>query len=887
MAIYTLKIKRVLNVSEMQFDFDGLIQLLAGHLYSEKKVFIRELIQNSHDAIQRRAAKDPDFNIENGRIDIYTDLSSEPAVIRFRDNGIGMSKEDLEDYLSSVGSSGTKTNREDAPDVIGQFGIGFLSGFVVAKNIIVNTKSWHEADSPNGWSWQNSGRKEYELSSVEVEKVGTDVAIYMASAEDHGLIRDDAIRDVVRTYADMLKIPVHLNYGESPINQRIMPWERDLSDDELDLDCRIYLEKNMPDSVLEVIPLHETGDVKVSGVLYITRTRVIARDTPRVIRVFQKRMFLCENTPEILPKWAGFVNGVINTSDLSPNAARDNFRRDEKFERLRDYLGEQVIAHFEKLKANNRERLSEILAYHDLAIKAACHYYDPFFEKFWHMLEWRVNSQSMAAKTMSRPGGRRFVSEGDTSDYAWVTLPDLIDSLPIDESGLKRLNCFTTHSSANQFFEMANAAGTTVLDASVHFETELIKTWAQKHPEIRLAHVDKEDDPNVFRQIDLNTDRKIQELANQMSLHVRPGGGRLRVEAKRFEPAELSAVLKSSPEGSGANKAREIMSDPNSSASLRDMAEDMMRMARNADMRMTINATNPLIRQLAALDDFEDDEVIDLMGGIYNDAILYNQELMTPSNAKIFHQQFGRLLQRSVDYLKQRGELRAFQQQRARQMSPASRRQHKVAFYITPFSEAFQPVREAVRNVVEDKLGCQLLTAADITYDDLIRGNVRQHIDAADFFIADVTGANPNVMQELGAVHYGRADSPTLLIAGLQEGQKSPEFPADLQGHIACTYKQGDSPKQIATELADTFSKNHKLKQLLSDNGRETYFSPAVLQSYVGGTIQLSAEIYSKLSEQLPTATSWLQASVEDIALLVNDEDIASIVLKRVTAKLN
>lgn len=83
-------------MAEMQFDFDGLIQLLAGHLYSEKKVFIRELIQNSHDAIQRRAKVDPDFSVENGRIDISTDLSVEPEIIRFSDNGLGMSKQDLQ-----------------------------------------------------------------------------------------------------------------------------------------------------------------------------------------------------------------------------------------------------------------------------------------------------------------------------------------------------------------------------------------------------------------------------------------------------------------------------------------------------------------------------------------------------------------------------------------------------------------------------------------------------------------------------------------------------------------------------------------------------------------------------------------------------------------------
>ncbi|HBL29809.1 MAG TPA: HSP90 family protein, partial [Acidobacteria bacterium] len=93
-------------------------------LYSEKKVFIRELIQNAHDAIQRRAVKDPSFNREQGHIDILTDLTASPARIIFRDNGLGMSVEDLEEFLSTIGKSGTKAARDEAPEVIGQFGIG-------------------------------------------------------------------------------------------------------------------------------------------------------------------------------------------------------------------------------------------------------------------------------------------------------------------------------------------------------------------------------------------------------------------------------------------------------------------------------------------------------------------------------------------------------------------------------------------------------------------------------------------------------------------------------------------------------------------------------------------------------------------------------------------
>ena len=160
--------------------------------------------------------------------------------------------------------------------------------------------------------------------------------------------------------------------------------------------------------MLEIIPIEINDELRpgfllqAEGALYITRTRVLAVDAPRTVRIFLKRMYLCEEK-QLLPDWATFVNGILNVDGLSPNAARDNFRRDTMSERLRDRLGDIIVAHFENLRENEPRRLSEILAYHDFGIKAACYYYDLFFEKFGHLLEWRINGKSNAGGGSNRP----------------------------------------------------------------------------------------------------------------------------------------------------------------------------------------------------------------------------------------------------------------------------------------------------------------------------------------------------------------------------------------------------------------------------------------------------------------------------------------------------
>lgn len=898
---------------EMTFDFDGLIQLLAGYLYAEKKVFIRELIQNAHDAIQRRIADDPAFDRDQGHIDIITDLSGTGRII-FRDNGIGMTEDDLVTFLSTIGKSGTQEARAAAAendnalaDVIGQFGIGFLSGFVVGQRVEVRTRHWQAAET-QGCHWENSGRADYTITPANLSQVGTEVIVHLASAEHRGLLHEDAVKKVIREYADMLRIAIHLNdpnHHRPPVNTRVMPWERPgLSEEELRIDAIVYLEKTVPDSVLEIIPIRIDDPARdgapalwAEGLLYITRTRVLGRDAPRTVRVFLKRMFVCEEAKDALPPWATFINGIINTRSLSPNAARDNFTYDEAFTRLQDRLGDLIVSHFERLRETDPQRLSEILAYHHLGIQAACHYYEPFFHKFGHLLEWRINANAPAARSANKPSVRRLLGDELGANHASATLPEVLASLPAPPGGgPKKLPCFTTHSSANQLFEMADAAGTTVLDAGYPFGSELLQAWADRNRDtVVLVYVDREDDPEVFRETDPTQDRAVMQLARLMSMSIRTSGsGQVRVEARRFEPASLPAILKSS-EASSAMKARSILSDPNSSSSVRAIAEDLLRMMRITDMRMNINALNPLIRALADLlvANPQDSDLAQIMMCVYNDAILYNSELMTPSNAQKFHRQFQWLMVRLIDFVKHKDDLaherEALDRQRAAfepEDDGRRRRRHFAGFLMTPFSADFAVAREAVRSVVEDRFGCELRIASDRTFEHFIRGNVEAHMDDADFFIADVTGANPNVMMELGAAYHSRKPKPVLLIARIARDGDKPDLPADLAGHLAVTYVAGRDVADVATVLEEGFRKHARLETLLKEAAQERFISAESLRFWTRNVLQDNGT-YERLSEVYPTVSAWRAVTATDLPSHLGEEaDLAAVVLKRITDNL-
>ncbi|HIK11022.1 MAG TPA: ATP-binding protein [Oscillatoriaceae cyanobacterium M33_DOE_052] len=862
---------------EMKFDFDGLIQLLARNLYSEKHVFIRELIQNAHDAIIRRRAQEGDTY--SGKITIET----RPDDLKFiiQDTGIGMSEQDLIEYLSTVGKGATRIARQEqqTEGLIGLFGIGFLSAFVVASRVEVKTRRFGESQ---GWIWQNSGNKDYTLDPCQIDQPGTIVTVFLKGEEEKGVILKEEVEKVIRRYADFLRIPIHLNGSSQPINAMRMPWERSgASPEEIEFDTRIYLDKTMRDYVLEVIPVN-LPEQQINGALYITRTRTVQRSIPRAVRLFVNRMFICEKEPDLLPEWAEFVNGVICAEDglLTLTAARDNFIRDEHLKHLQARLGDLIVHHMEKLAQKNPQRFSEILRFHNRSIKAACHYYDEFFDKFADLLEWRTNKGTPT-------------TDLDDFNPEWRTIPKILELLPKRDNEPQILPYISSHNAANQYFQMADAANTLVVDASYTFEEELIKAYAERAGDrIKLVAVDRVDDPNVFKEAKDESDQHLKRLAESMSQVITPGGpggtGRVRTEVRYFEPQDLTALIRSSEASTGEMKAREILNDPNSSTDLREMAQEMLGMARNASMRLVINANNPMVQRLAQ-QNFNDPDVINLMLNIYNSAILYNQELMTPQNARIFYEQFQKLMSRSLDYIVEQQDLQRQAETLEKERETLRKRdqkgpepKHLIFFLMTPLGETYQSFIETVRDVIENRFGCQLFVANDRQFQDTVIDNVRSHMDQAHSFIAEVTDANPNVMFELGAARFDLRERPIVLMRRNSQQQ----LPADLLGRIYVNYDE-KTGKELADYLENQLLNDQRIKLLLEKTGREYYISPKRLKEVSGWSQILEEQVWQSLAEQYPTKEAWRNASLDKVkSLLGKESDLGEVLLQRIQKSL-
>jgi molecular chaperone HtpG len=832
----------------MQFDFDGLIQLLAGHLYSEKQVFLRELMQNSCDSITRRRAKDP--LAPTGRVEIRA--YPEELVLEVADNGGGMTDQDLAEFLSTIGKSGTRLEKQSIDGLVGQFGIGFLASFLVGKRVEVITRRF---DSAQGWSWVNEGRKDYDLTPCSVPTVGTTVRVHLKGAEERGILYEEELRALIRKYADMLPVPIHLNGHAEAVNLQTMPWEQSaMSETERAHACHLFLEEKMPDHILEVIPFALSAPCRASGILYLTKTRTVGIEIPRSVRLYLRRMFLCENAPDLLPKWATFVNGIINAEDLTPTAARENYIRDHAADQLRVALGEVILAHLKALHAKDPERFRQIQHYHALGIKAACDYHGELYAKLADVLLWRTNWRAD-----ERDAGRA---------HAWKTLPQILAGLPKVDGEPHVLSCFTDHNSANQYFQMADAVGTLVVDASYVFEDRLLKAYT-KLPgvHLRLVHVDREEDPALFRPLSGQEGSAVTRLANTMGALLQPGGQRLHVEACRFDPPELTAVLRATEQSVAAAKARAILDDPNLSRDVRQMTEELLRFSKDAALKLVINAANPLVRRLAALDSTHP-SMGSLLLGLYHSALIHNTQLLTSTTARQLHGHMEQLMGQMLTLLEMVSTFQRQQDCVSSTVGSAEAVRHEVIERVIVFLTAgglrSRMLEDVIREVAEDQWGYRLVVSDG---EDPVcgrRAGMSYHVEG---LLVDLYEANPGMLVRLGKM-LATVRGERILLLQEKDSPGRIMLPAECLRY-SCLRYDSDSAGTVTSQLREAVESHPAWATMLSHPQRDRYVSSRLLRSYL--KMELPDSMYVTLSHTFPQVSTWSRATVEDVAPVLRD----------------
>lgn len=364
-----------MKTHNFQVNLEGVISLLSGHLYSSPKVFVRELVQNAVDAVTARQKNEPDLK---GIIRVQAMNGDVPTLV-FEDNGIGLTLDEVHEFLSSIGASSKRENGRGSDDFIGQFGIGLLSAFMVTDEIVMITRS---AKGGPAVEWRGCSGGTYSIKLLEGDyEPGTRVFI-RAKAGSEDLCLSPNVRKLLKHYCDLLPLPVLFsedNGPESVVNRKHAPFfDKAFFTPEYQEEIAEYGREIVNGEVMATIPL-STRSGKTTGVAYVLGSSVsLARQTEH--RVYMKRMLLSEENREILPQWAFFVKAVINTSELRPTASRETLYQDKELSHVSRQLGRCIRDYLVELNQTDPDLLERIIRKHQTSIKELALHDSEFFK---------------------------------------------------------------------------------------------------------------------------------------------------------------------------------------------------------------------------------------------------------------------------------------------------------------------------------------------------------------------------------------------------------------------------------------------------------------------------------------------------------------------------
>ncbi|MDR3087610.1 MAG: ATP-binding protein [Azoarcus sp.] len=364
-------------------DLNGLMSVLGKHLYSTPMVAVRELVQNAHDSIIRRRLEAPDWR-EPGRIEVIPDRAA--RCLRIVDNGAGLTEDEIHRYLATVGVGYTRRLREENDDagLIGMFGLGFLSAFVLARRVSVRTTSWQRPEE--GHQYLSSHAEQYSIQSIAARPIGSEVELAL-QPEFESLANGNRLRDVLGRYCALLREPIYIAGDKEPVNLLAPPWRQKADSPNPDSpDAPTLLQHPVRERKIRLefaarfehdfepiatIDLAPEGSSDAQGLLWIQDGATYGTSDNRNLSVFLRGMLLDDDAHDLLPTWAGFIGGVIESNALTPTASREDLQRDAHYYAVQRALAEALIQGLSDIARREPQAWRRVLSRHNEALLGA------------------------------------------------------------------------------------------------------------------------------------------------------------------------------------------------------------------------------------------------------------------------------------------------------------------------------------------------------------------------------------------------------------------------------------------------------------------------------------------------------------------------------------
>ena len=423
---------------EFQTEVSQLLDLMIHSLYSNKEIFLRELVSNASDAIDKLKFE----SLSNDKLieakdepSIHIDIDKDAGTITIKDNGIGMTHDEVMENIGTIANSGTKKylegldkNQTQDSNLIGQFGVGFYSAFIVSNTVTLLSRKAGD-DKANGTKWISKGKGDYSIETVELEDYGTTIILDVKKAEKE-FIDDFRIRGVISKYSDHITVPIMmLKPSEEDkdvieyekINEATAFWMKDKKElSQADYDEFYKALTYDFEGPLTQIHNRVEGKLDYSSLLYIPKKAPFDMWEPKRksgVKLYAKRVFIMEGNEELLPQYLRFIKGVIDTADLSLNVSREILQGSKVVDTIKKASVKRILSELDKMSKNKPENYATFWKEFGMVIKEGVVEDFANKDKISNLLRFTSTSAGSSDQTISLKDYIGRMKEGQKNIY--------------------------------------------------------------------------------------------------------------------------------------------------------------------------------------------------------------------------------------------------------------------------------------------------------------------------------------------------------------------------------------------------------------------------------------------------------------------------------------
>ncbi len=429
---------------QFQTESKKLLDMMVNSIYTHKEIFLRELISNASDAIDKlyfRSLTDSSVKLSHDDYEIRLSVDKDARIIKITDNGCGMTKEELENNLGTIAKSGSFDFKNDPDnkngeqvDIIGQFGVGFYSAFMVADKITVESRVY---GSDEAFCWESSGADGYTIDSCVKESAGTVITIHLkADTEDENYseyLEEYKLRSLVKKYSDYIRYPIRMLFPQTKLkegsendyetimedetlNSMVPIWKKSASDVSEEEYSQFYQDKFFDyEAPLRVIRQKTEGTADYEALLFIPAHAPFdyySKDFEKGLQLYSSGVLIMDKCKDLLPDHFSFVRGLVDSADLSLNISREMLQHDRQLKIIAKALEKKITSELSKMLDKDREK------------------YEKFFDAFGVQLKWGIYSTYGANKDQLQD----LLLFKSSKENKYVTLKEYVDSMQESQS---------------------------------------------------------------------------------------------------------------------------------------------------------------------------------------------------------------------------------------------------------------------------------------------------------------------------------------------------------------------------------------------------------------------------------------------------------------------